>query len=80
MSSASPLVASTSCQPPNVSWRLYTIEGWLIGTLLQRLHIPIGNHHCLAIILFVATSADCQQAATAHHCILSAAHPNPHHC
>jgi hypothetical protein len=58
-SSASPLVASTSFQPPIVSWRLLSFAGRLIVTSLQRLRCPICRHCHLIIILFVAPSANC---------------------
>ncbi len=58
-SSAIPLVASTSFQPPISSWRLLSFTGRLIATSLRRLHCPICRHRRLIIVLFVAPSADC---------------------
>ncbi len=43
-SSASPLVASTSFQPPIVSWRLLSFAGRLIVTSLRSLRCPICHH------------------------------------
>ncbi len=59
-SSAGPLIASTSCQPPVVSWRLLSFAGRLIGTLSRYPRSLIGNCHHLTVILFIATSAGCQ--------------------
>jgi hypothetical protein len=56
MSSAGPLIASTSCQPPVVSWRFSSVAGRLIGTSLRPLHSPIGNHPHLTVVHFVATA------------------------
>jgi hypothetical protein len=58
-SSASPLVASTSFQPPIVSWHLLSFAGRLIVTSLRHLRCPICRHCHLIIILFVTPSADC---------------------
>jgi hypothetical protein len=59
-SSASPLVASTSFQPPIVSWRFLSFAGRLIVTSLQRLCCPVCCRCHLIIVLFVTPSADCK--------------------
>jgi hypothetical protein len=64
-SSASPLIASTSFQPPIVSWRLLSFAGRLIVTSLWHLRCPICCRCHLIIILFVAPSADCMVQSNA---------------
>jgi hypothetical protein len=78
-SSASPFVASTSFQPPIVSWHLLFFAGRLIVTSLRHLCCPIYGCCRLIIVLFVAPSTNCQQVAAARRRLPSAAHPRPHH-